>query len=201
MSSIMDTSGIQPGFTNPIFDSQDTFRRILDAYAYVGRPQTLGSEATAVGPLNPGTVSACLTLADFETPVWLDSRSNHGDVRNFLGFHCGTPFVDGAGEAAFAIVADPTTMPRLAEFHLGTELEPQTATTIVVQVPSFTGGPSVRWRGPGIQHEVSAAIEGLPSWFWEEWQLNQDCYPIGVDVLFTAGNAIIALPRSISVEI
>ncbi|APO70298.1 phosphonate metabolism protein PhnH 2 (plasmid) [Rhizobium gallicum] len=201
MSSIVDASGIEPGFANPIFDSQDTFRRILDAYAYVGRPQTLRSEATAVGPLAPATVSACLTLADFETPVWLDSRSDRGDVRNFLGFHCGAPFVDGSAEAAFAIVADPTTMPHLAEFHLGTELEPQTSTTIVVQVPSFTAGPPVRWRGPGIQHEASVAIEGLPSWFWEEWQLNQELYPIGVDVLFTSGNAIIALPRSISMEI
>ncbi|MBP1884837.1 MULTISPECIES: phosphonate C-P lyase system protein PhnH [Sinorhizobium] len=201
MNSGMDTAGIKPGFTNPVFDSQDTFRRILDAYAYVGRPQTLGSVATAVGPLAPATVSACLTLADFETPVWLDSRSNRGDVRNYLGFHCGTPFANGADEAAFAIVADSTTMPRLAGFRLGTELEPQTSTTIVVQVPSFTDGPSVRWQGPGIQHEVSATIEGLPSWFWEEWQLNQELYPIGVDVLFTSGKAIIALPRSISVEI
>ncbi|WP_018097491.1 phosphonate C-P lyase system protein PhnH [Sinorhizobium meliloti] len=201
MSSVMDTSGIGPGFTNPIFDSQDTFRRILDACAYVGRPQKLGFVSTAVGPLASATLSACLTLGDFETPVWLDSRSDRIDVRNYLGFHCGTPFVDSAYEAAFAIVADPTTMPRLAEFHVGTELEPQTSTTIVVQVPSFTAGPAVRWRGPGIQHEASVAIEGLPSWFWEEWQLNQELYPVGVDVLFTSGNAIIALPRSISVEI
>lgn len=201
MMSVMDTSGIEPGFTNPVFESQDTFRRILDAYAYVGRPQMLGAVAMAVGPLAPPTVSACLTLADFETSIWLDSRSDRGEVRNYLGFHCGTPFADGADEAAFAIVADPTTMPRLAEFHPGTELEPQTSTTIVVQVPSFTGGPAVRWRGPGIQHEASVAIEGLPSWFWEEWQFNQELYPVGVDVLFTSGNAIIALPRSISVEI
>ncbi|TCN27022.1 phosphonate C-P lyase system protein PhnH [Sinorhizobium americanum] len=201
MSSVMDTSGIGPGFTNPIFDSQDTFRRILDAYACVGRPQKLGFVSSAVGPLAPATVSACLTLADFETPVWLDCRCNRADVRNYLGFHCGTPFADGADEAVFAIVADPTTMPRLAEFQLGTELEPQTSTTIVVQVPSFIGGPPARWRGPGIQHEASVAIEGLPSWFWEDWQLTQDFYPIGVDVLFASDNAIIALPRSISVEI
>ncbi|MER9048064.1 phosphonate C-P lyase system protein PhnH [Mesorhizobium sp. M0923] len=201
MSRVMDTSTIEPGFASPVFGSQDTFRRILDAYAYVGRPQTLVPAATAVGPLDPATVSVCLTLADFETPIWLDLRSNLTSVRNYLGFHCRVPVVDGPERSAFAIVADPMAMPRLPKFCLGTELEPQASTTIVVQVPSFTGGLLARWRGPGIQHEISAAIEGLPSWFWEDWQLNQADYPIGVDVLFTSGNAVIALPRSISVEI
>ncbi|MBZ9909454.1 MULTISPECIES: phosphonate C-P lyase system protein PhnH [Mesorhizobium] len=201
MISVLDTAGLEPGFANPVFDSQDTFRRVLDAYAYVGRPQTLVSATAAVGPLDPATAAVCLTLADCETPVWLDSRSNLPSVRKYLGFHCGVPFVDSVERSTFAIVANPMTMPRLAEFNPGTELEPQVSTTIVVQVPSLNGGPPVRWRGPGIQREVSVDVDGLASWFWEDWELNHELYPSGVDVLFTSGNAIIALPRSISGEI
>ncbi|MES0037633.1 phosphonate C-P lyase system protein PhnH [Mesorhizobium sp. M0046] len=200
MIDVMDTAGIEPGFPNPVFDSQDTFRRILDAYAYVGRPQTLSCATTAIGPLGPASASICLTLADFETPIWLDPASNLKPVRDYLGFHCGVPFTGTAVTATFAVVADPAAMPPLAAFALGTELVPQGSTTVIIQVPSFSKGPSVRWSGPGIPDEISPAIEGLPTRFWDEWGANHELYPIGVDILFTCERSIVALPRSISVE-
>ncbi|ASP89686.1 phosphonate C-P lyase system protein PhnH (plasmid) [Sinorhizobium meliloti] len=200
MTEVMDTAGIEPGFANPVFDCQDTFRRILDAYAYVGRIQHLSSEVSAIGPLGPAAISICLTLADFDTPTWLDPASDQKSVRNFLGFHCGVPFTRGIEQSTFAVVTNPAMMPRLTHFSLGTELEPQRSTTVLIEVPSFTGGPAVRWSGPGIQHDIAMAIDGLPAWFWEEWQGNHELYPLGIDVLFACDRAVVALPRSISVE-
>ncbi|PST20763.1 phosphonate C-P lyase system protein PhnH [Mesorhizobium plurifarium] len=200
MIEVMDKAGIEPGFANPVFDSQDTFRRILDACAYVGRIQQLSCEAPAIGPLGPAAISVCLTLADFDTPIWLDPASDQKSVRDFLGFHCGVPFTGAVEASAFAVVTDPARMPRLTHFRVGTELEPQRSTTVLIQVPSFTGGPAVRWSGPGIQHDIAMTIDGLPAWFWEEWQGNHELYPLGVDVLFTSDRAVVALPRSISVE-
>ncbi|RWJ60456.1 MAG: phosphonate C-P lyase system protein PhnH [Mesorhizobium sp.] len=200
MMSAIDTAGIEPGFSDPVFDSQNTFRCILEAYGYVGLAQVLSRANTRIGPLDPSTVSVCLTLMDFETPIWLDQASDSKLVRDFLAFHCGVP-VTSAEASSFAIVCDPISMPRLDQFAVGTNLEPQSSATIVLQVPTFDGGPSVRLRGPGIPGEISLAVDGLPSWFWEDWQANHELYPIGVDVLFTSGRSVIALPRSISVEV
>ncbi|MFK0692879.1 phosphonate C-P lyase system protein PhnH [Mesorhizobium sp. IMUNJ 23033] len=199
MMSAMDTAGIEPGFADPVFDSQHTFRCILEAYGYVGRPQILSRAHTRIGPLDPATVAVCLTLTDLETPIWLDPASGSKAVRDFLAFHCGVP-VTSAETSSFAVVCDPMSMPRLEQFALGTDIEPQTSTTVVIQLPAFDGGPSLRLRGPGIPGDIALAVAGLPSWFWEDWQANHELYPIGVDVLFTAGSSVIALPRSISVE-
>ncbi|WP_246696488.1 phosphonate C-P lyase system protein PhnH [Mesorhizobium sp. SARCC-RB16n] len=198
--SAMETAGIEPGFRDPVFDSQHTFRCILDAFGYVGRAQVLSRANTRIGPLDPATIAVCLTLTDFETPIWLDPVADSKPVRDFLAFHCGVT-VTSAEASSFAIVGNPASMPRLDQFALGTDLEPQCSTTLVIQVPAFDGGPLVRLRGPGIQSDISLAIPSLPSWFWEDWQANHELYPIGVDVLFTCGSSVLALPRSVSVEV
>lgn len=198
--SAIDTAGIEPGFSDPVFDSQHTFRCILEAYGYVGRPHILSRANTRMGPLDPSTVSVCLTLMDFETPIWLDPASDLKRVRDFLAFHCGVP-VTSAEASSFAVICDPMSMPRLDQFAIGTDLEPQISATVVIQVPAFDGGPSVRLRGPGISCDISLAVGGLPPWFWEDWRANHELYPIGVDVLFTSERSVIALPRSISVEV
>ncbi|ASY73793.1 PhnH protein (plasmid) [Sinorhizobium fredii CCBAU 83666] len=137
---------------------------------------------------------------DFETPIWLDPAADSKRVRDFLAFHCGVP-VTSAYASSFAVICDAMSMPHLDQFAAGTDLEPQSSATVVIQVPAFDGGPSVRLRGPGIPSDISLAIGGLPSWFWEDWHANHELYPIGVDVLFTAGSSVIALPRSISAEV
>ncbi|MER8758052.1 phosphonate C-P lyase system protein PhnH [Mesorhizobium sp. M0976] len=197
--SAMDTAGIESEFVDPVFDSQHTFRCILEAYGYVGRPQILSRANNRVGPLDAATVAVCLTLTDLDTPIWLDPASGSKAVRDFLAFHCGVA-VTSAETSSFAVVCDPVSMPRLEQFALGTDIEPQTSTTVVIQLPAFDGGPAVRLRGPGIPRDIALAFAGLPSWFWEDWQANHELYPLGVDVLFTSGRSVIALPRSISVE-
>jgi alpha-D-ribose 1-methylphosphonate 5-triphosphate synthase subunit PhnH len=200
MTQTMAMAHLAPGFTDPVFDAQNAFRRILDAYAYPGRPQSLPATPTAIGPLTPASAVVCLALADFETPIWFDPACDLKPVRDYLGFHCGAAAAAGPEAAAFAIVADALTMPRLSEFALGSDMQPQDSTTVIIQVPSLAGGPAVSCSGPGIPDRITLAIAGLPAWFWPDWSANRDFYPLGIDVLLTAGNSLIALPRSIRVE-
>ena len=84
------------------------------------------------------------------------------------------------------------------DFAQGTDLYPDRSCTVILEVRSLQGGPIVCARGPGVESEIRLAISGLPEWFWESWQTNHETFPLGVDVLFSSGNRLVALPRSVT---
>ncbi|QRM32575.1 phosphonate C-P lyase system protein PhnH [Microvirga sp. VF16] len=196
-SSSSGGASLKPGFADPVFDAQAVFRASLIATAYPGRVVPLEHTLAPPRPFSSATAALCLTLMDFETPAWLDRQTASGDAAAWLRFHCSLPVTDNPMAALFAVVTDPMTMPRLFEFHQGDVEYPDRSTTLIIQVPSFTEGPTTIWTGPGIKTSASIAIGGLPFWFWSDWELNGELYPRGIDVIFTCGNALIGLPRTI----
>jgi alpha-D-ribose 1-methylphosphonate 5-triphosphate synthase subunit PhnH len=199
MRTGIDTSNLKPGFAEPILDSQATFRAVLDALAYPGRIQALDSVAGVPDRLNPATAAIVLTLLDFETPVWLDLDAA-SPAANHIRFHAGSSLVADATQARFAIITDPARMPPLSAFSFGEDRYPDTSCTLIVQVPSLTSGAPMRWTGPGIQHAVTCGIDGLPGHFLQDWDDNHGLYPMGVDIIFTAGNDALGLPRGVKIE-
>jgi alpha-D-ribose 1-methylphosphonate 5-triphosphate synthase subunit PhnH len=151
-------------------------------------------------PFTAATAAIALTLFDFDNAVWLDGASAHGPVPAFLRFHCGTRVCSDPIEARFAVIADPSAMPSLDSFAIGEDRYPDRSATLIIQVPSLTEGPVTTWTGPGIESSQEVRIDGLPAGFWEQWALNHELYPLGVDIIFTAGNSVIGLPRSVNVE-
>lgn len=191
---------IKPGLADPVFDAQSVFRAALSANAYPGRVISLDRTLDAPQPLASSAALLSLTLMDLETPVWLDHLTAAGDVPHWLRFHCGVPLVGTTALARFALATDAQNLPRLHEFYAGDIQFPDRSATVIVQVPSLTEGPETVWTGPGIRESASVRIAGLPSWFWSDWDLNTEQYPLGVDVFFTSGNALLSLPRTIKVE-
>lgn len=192
--------GLKPGLADPIFDAQSVFRAALSATAYPGRLTRLDRTLDAPQPLASSTALLCLALMDFETPVWLDQPTAAGDAPNWLRFHCGLPIVEEIAAARFALVTGQGALPRLHQFHPGALQYPDRSATVIVQVPSLTEGPETVWTGPGIWKSAKVCVDGLPSWFWSDWDLNAEYYPLGIDVFFASGNALISLPRTIRVE-
>ncbi|GLS36534.1 carbon-phosphorus lyase [Mesorhizobium tianshanense] len=195
-----DGAALKPGFADPVFDAQAVFRAALVAIAYPGRAIPLDRTFAAPRPLSSATAALCLTLMDFETPAWLDRQTASGEASAWLRFHCGLPLIDDTSTARFAVGTDALNLPHLLEFHPGEIEYPDRSTTLVIQVKSFTDGPVTTWTGPGIKGSATIAIDGLPFWFWSDWDLNSELYPRGVDVIFTCGNALMGLPRTIKVE-
>jgi alpha-D-ribose 1-methylphosphonate 5-triphosphate synthase subunit PhnH len=200
MSAAVDTANLKAGFENPVLDSQATFRAALNAFSFPGQRQTFDHLSEPPAPLTPATAGFILTLADLDTPVWLDGGANVKPVQDFLRFHCGCPLTPVLQEASFAIITDAMQAPRLGEFSRGNELYPDRSATAVFQVPSFANGPLVIARGPGIRNETRFQVAGLPDAFWRDWAINFSGYPLGVDVLLSCGTEAIGLPRSISLE-
>ncbi|HEY4174083.1 MAG TPA: phosphonate C-P lyase system protein PhnH, partial [Rhodopila sp.] len=62
---------LSPGFADSVADAQSCFRAVLNAMARPGHIHTV-SGVSAPAPLCNAAAAVLLTLADHETPLWLD---------------------------------------------------------------------------------------------------------------------------------
>lgn len=190
---------LAPGLADPGHDAQRLFRAVLDAFAHPGRITSLPDPPAGPGTICPATAEYLLTLVDRDTPLWLAPEFDLPAVRDFVRFHSGAPIVAERGAATFAVLAHDTAT-SLDGFAIGTDPYPDRSATVVIEVPVLGAGTARRWRGPGIDGQAVVAVGGLDADFWRAWADNHALFPCGVDVVFTAGSQLLALPRSIAVE-
>ncbi|CDK97290.1 putative PhnH protein, phosphonate metabolism [Magnetospirillum gryphiswaldense MSR-1 v2] len=200
MNALAPQTGLLPGFTDPVADSQKMFRAVLEAMSRPGTIVTAPVLPVAPQPVNPVAAALVLALADYETPLWLDPAARQPGLVEYVRFHCGCPLVEAPAQAAFALVTDAKSMPPLSAFHLGSDEYPDRSTTVIVQVPHLDGGESWRLKGPGIRDQAILAAGQLPSAFKAWVQDNHALFPRGVDLLFAAPGQLAALPRSTLLE-
>jgi alpha-D-ribose 1-methylphosphonate 5-triphosphate synthase subunit PhnH len=189
-----------PGLADPTLDSQRIFRSVLEALSRPGRIVDVPAAIQAPVPLHPATAAVCLTLLDFDTPLWLDETAARPEVIEWLKFHCSMPLATDPGAAQFALVADSDRMPGLSAFDAGTAEHPERSATLIVQVQGLIGGTGRRLTGPGIAGEVHLDVAGVPAPFWKWASDNHALFPRGVDVFLSAGQVMASLPRSTRVE-
>lgn len=200
MTAITTTDGLLPGFSDPVLDSQRVFRAVLEAMARPGTIVDLPLHLAAPTPLDPATAAVALALADYETAVWLDPVADSDAVAQYLRFHCGCPLTAETAAAAFAIVADPRSMPPLSAFNTGSDEFPDRSTTVILQLPTLTAGEAWGLKGPGIRDSARLSAAGFPPGFRRWVEDNHDLFPRGVDLIFTSGALLAALPRSTRLE-
>ena len=188
---------MQAGFANPVDDAQAAFRAVLDAMARPGRLANFAAPAALPPGLGRAAAALALTLVDMDTPVWLSPAC--APAADWLRFHCSARLAPEPGAARFAFAAAGE-CPPLAAFDLGTNEYPDQSTTLVLEVPSLAPGGALALRGPGIETARAMTIDGLPDGFWAEWTANHALFPCGIDILFTSGDQLCGLPRSIAVE-
>lgn len=189
------------GFADPVFDSQRTFRTLLEAMAHPGSILPAPRLPDVPAPLYPSAAALCLALADFDTPLWLDAPlSATPTVKALFGFHCGCPLTEDPGQAAFALIAAAPAMPPLEAFAQGSDEYPDRSTTLVIQVAELSDDPAVTLRGPGIRSQRTLDARPLPGDFWRQVQANGARFPRGVDIVLASGRTLAALPRSTRIE-
>ncbi|RJQ56826.1 MAG: phosphonate C-P lyase system protein PhnH [Desulfobacteraceae bacterium] len=195
MNACIDTDRITPGFADPVFDSQQSFRAIMDAMTHPGRKGVVPEALTPPEPVNCASAAICLSLLDFETPFWSDLNPGTPALE-WLNFHSGCKIVSHTYDALFALVTDLSALPPLHHFRIGTDECPDTSTTLIVQVEGFAMKNGKRLTGPGIPTSRRLSVGGIPGTFWEQWHAQFEIFPLGVDVIFTFENCLAALPRS-----
>lgn len=196
-----DNVTLPAGFADQGMQSQHVFRAVLDSLANPSRCVSIGQHLTECPDVLPSAVAAgLLTLADYETPVYLAPRFKIKPVLSWLAFHAGCPIVDNPAQAVFAVLDGGDVSPSLAEFNLGDERYPDRSTTLFVVCEALSGGPPVHVRGPGIEHKSMIAPSGLHETFWDHVEANHNLFPLGVDLLLVSGSDLIGLPRSTKVQ-
>src|SRR5262249_59993988 len=178
---------MRPGLGDPVLDSQRIFRAVMDAFAHPGRVIEVAGPATPPRPLHQAAAAFCLTMVDFETPLWLDAAAATSEARDFLRFHCGCQVVEQPEAARFAVIADPGAMPAFDRFDAGTDEFPDSSATLVIQSRALSARGSRRLTGPGIAGGGGLAEVGVTEAFWEGLASNDAMLPRGVDQLRTDG--------------
>jgi alpha-D-ribose 1-methylphosphonate 5-triphosphate synthase subunit PhnH len=185
-------------FADPTFESQAAFRRIMRAMSAPGTILVCGEALAPPAPLARAAAAALLTLADFETPLWI-APSFPDAVGDYLAFHTGAPRAAAPDKAAFALVDLSADGLDFAPFASGTAEYPDRSTTVVAQASTLEAGLPLRLSGPGLKGEATLAVTPLPSDFLAQWAANHAGFPLGVDLIFAADARLAALPRSTQV--
>jgi alpha-D-ribose 1-methylphosphonate 5-triphosphate synthase subunit PhnH len=214
-----------PAFANSVFDSQRTFRELLQAMARPAAPRVLPVLPPAPAPMSPAAMAIVLTLCDATTSVWLQ-RPDEEAVRH-MRFHAGLRIVEQPNEADFAVITDPASMPSLDAFAHGDLRYPDRSASLIIQVSSMNSSPCSQgeagrgsvslasapdqatlpqpspasrggstFAGPGIRGTQSLAIDGLPNDFWQQRAAMSAQLPLGIDLFFVAAQHVVALPRT-----
>lgn len=191
------TAVYEGGFSDPVGASQAVFRAVMDAMARPGSVHALPDVTAPPAPLSTSAAAVIATLADADTPVWLDAAlTKTSQVRDWIIFHTGAPVTEYQSEAAFALVASPQNLSALNGFSLGTQEYPDRSATVILQVSTLTDGDALVFEGPGIRDQASLAPAPMPSHFEAQWQANRAAFPRGIDLLLAGPDCVAALPRS-----
>lgn len=200
MNTASDTA-LLPAWADSVHDAQASFRCILKALSEPGTIQILPVTIDGPAPLDLATTAVCLTLADYETPLWISEAASTPAVVSYLRFHCGCSLVSEPAAAVYAVIVDPHQGIALGRFAQGSLEYPDRSATLLIQVPTLENGPARQLSGPGIAGTSTLRVGGLPQDFDASWQENCAGFPLGVDIVFCCGNAIVGLPRTTQIHV
>ncbi|BCG11116.1 MULTISPECIES: phosphonate C-P lyase system protein PhnH [Buttiauxella] len=191
---------LMTAFNLPVQDAQQSFRRLLKAMSEPGVIVALHSLQHGWKPLNVASTSVLLTLADNDTPVWIsDALSNDVTLQN-VRFHTNAPISLTPEHAQFAVADAEITAGQLNALAQGTDVAPDTSATLILQVPSLSGGRMLRLTGAGIREERMIAPQ-LPDCVIHELTERPHPFPLGIDLILTCGDRLLAIPRTTHVEV
>lgn len=174
--------------------STGVFRVLLEALAHPGRAFELPE--LAMDARLPDALLLPLALADLGTSFWVHGLYDERErklaadvVREATGARLAAPNV-----ATFVVCldGDPSVPSRV---RIGSELAPEAAVKMAVQVDELATGEPIRVTGPGVA-EAFTTTTGLDRPFLKALR-SRNQPPVGIDTwVFDRQHRVLALPRS-----
>ncbi|TKI07760.1 phosphonate C-P lyase system protein PhnH [Martelella alba] len=187
------------GFSRPVDAAQHSFRRILKALSEPGYVVALpdGPRWESIGP---AASALLLTLADGETAVYIAPALSRDSVAASVRFHTGAPLAEQPQQAVLALFDGQMDDAILATLPCGDALSPENGVTVLVQIDSLAEGTPLRLRGPGIRDERIIA-PALPPAVLRYLLRRPHPFPAGLDFILLCEDRLMAVPRTIHVEV
>ncbi|WP_245417939.1 phosphonate C-P lyase system protein PhnH [Cohaesibacter celericrescens] len=202
MFSEPNFEAMQGGLGNPVMQSQAIFRAIMDAMARPGTIIPVQTDARPPASLIPLSGAIIATLADADTPLWLDRKlADDKTLIEWLTFHVGAPLAVEPSQATFSVFSSGADLLPLEVFAKGSQDYPDRSTTLIIQVEKLSNQRLWSLSGPGIKDSNDFAVEPISPLFASQWADNNDLYPRGVDVIVVAPDAIACLPRTTKITV
>jgi alpha-D-ribose 1-methylphosphonate 5-triphosphate synthase subunit PhnH len=186
------------GFADPARDGARAFRAMLDAMARPGRLVTPPAPASVPPGLSAAAASVVLTLVDADARLWVAPRLRPA-LEGWLRFWCGTAPEPDPARAAFGLGRWPE-LAGAGPWAQGTPAWPDRSATLIVEVEALAEGEGATLRGPGIETAHRLEVAGVDASFWADRAAARAAFPLGTDVILTAGARLAALPRTLRAE-
>ncbi len=182
--------------------TQNVFHAIMEAMSHPGKIIEIDDLPDAPSPLHAVSAAICKSLADFETPLWIDTAiAARGAALNHLRFQCGCRLTVDPFAARTALLTNAHDLGVFKRFNVGTEERPELSATIIVQASGMRANAGVRLSGAGLKKARRLEIDGVGSAFWAAVAANGLYFPRGVDFIVAANDAFVCLPRTIKPRI
>lgn len=190
---------------DPAERSAHRFRAILTAMSEPGRVVTAPAdlEAEASPPLSTAAAAAIETLVDADAPLWLGASRRTPAIERRLRFATGASPLEARERAAYAC-GEWRELAPVEAFALGDPEYPDRSTTLIVEVARLSENGPILLRGPGVPGARRFGFGADPDEtraFVAALQENRERFPLGVDMLLTAGDRLLGLPRSVVADI
>lgn len=132
--------------------------------------------------------------------MWLATPLSNDIVNQSLRFHTNAPLVSQPEQATFAVTDEAISSEQLNALSTGTAVAPEAGATLILQVASLSGGRMLRLTGAGIAEERMIAPQ-LPECILHELTERPHPFPLGIDLILTCGERLLAIPRTTHVEV
>jgi alpha-D-ribose 1-methylphosphonate 5-triphosphate synthase subunit PhnH len=179
---------------DPSWGSQHTFRAIFEAMENPGQLITVRHNPYAPEVFNSAAAATWLTLLENDTCLWTDIDWKNPAI-DWLQIGCGSSIVTEPCMANFAIVTQPATMPPLDSFRVGRHEYLEKATTMLIQVDDILPTTDNTYSTIAVNKTDRLVLKGVPDPFWYQWRQLSRRYPLGIDIIFTCDDVLMALPK------
>jgi len=200
-----------------VFDSQATFRALLDCMA---RPGTVGELPRADYQAAPHAfcspaLSILKTLVDHRVTFSVAGASGRADWIEYLRLNLSAPF-QGPDAADYVLFEGSMYHNDFSRLKLGSLEFPESSATAILSVAALSGrrsagspsagtdAPScdLSLTGPGVRDRENLAVRGFDPRYVEARARANQLFPMGIDLLLVDANGCVAgLPRTSRVEV
>jgi alpha-D-ribose 1-methylphosphonate 5-triphosphate synthase subunit PhnH len=193
-----------------VFDSQATFRAMLDCLSRPGSIRTVPALRYESAPREfcPPMLSLLKTLCDHRVSFSIGSPASRPDWVAYLKMNLSTPFVS-VDEAEYVVFNGGKFDADFSRLNRGTLEFPESSATALLCVQRLSDetqtslpGFALRLKGPGVKNLTTLTIVGLDARYIEERSQANKFYPLGIDVfLVDADGRVAGIPRTSAVEV